>query len=83
MSQITLRKIPSTLDSQLRALSKANNTSLNVTIQILLMKALGLEADSKKKRDLSGLFGAWSESEAGEFNENTAVFDNVDREIWE
>ena len=49
MSQITIRQIPTALESQLRSLARKNKTSLNKVILALLMKTLGLEDGSDKK----------------------------------
>lgn len=83
MSQITIREIPPALENQLRILAKAEKTSLNKTIQSLLMKALGLTPDSKKKRDLSDLAGSWSVAEGEDFDHAMEEFDSIDREVWE
>jgi len=82
MSQITLRQIPEALDKQLRSLAGKNNTSLNKVVLSLLMKSLGISADSAKKRDLSGLCGTWNEGEYDEFRKNTENFNQIDQEIW-
>ncbi len=82
MSQITLRELPEVLDHQLRSLAKKNHTSLNRTIQNILMETLGLSEGSSRKRDLSDLSGAWSREEAEAFEKDLAVFDQIDDEIW-
>lgn len=83
MSQITIRELPPVLESQLRILAKANKTSLNRTVQFLLLKALGLSTGADKKRDLSDLAGSWSAAEGAEFNHSIREFDQIDDEIWE
>lgn len=83
MSQITLRKIPDVLDKQLRSLAGKNKTSLNKVILSMLLKNLGLSADSDKKRDLSDLCGTWTSTQYDEFQRNTEQFDKIDPEIWE
>lgn len=50
----------------------------------LLRQSLGLE---KRKRsvtysDLDHLAGTWSKEDAAEFEQNTAVFERVDEEMW-
>ncbi|MCD4722892.1 MAG: hypothetical protein K8S13_24000 [Desulfobacula sp.] len=64
-------------------MSKKQNKSINKTIIALLEKALGLRDNSNKKRDLSKLAGTWDKSQSEEFIKNTAMFDKIDREIWE
>lgn len=83
MSQITLRKIPDVLDKQLRSLARKNKTSLNKVVLSLLLKNLGLSADSDKKRDLIDLCGTWTSDEYEEFQRNTEQFNQIDPEIWE
>ncbi len=82
MSQITLRDMPEVLDHQLRSLAKKNHNSLNKTIQVILLEALGLSENENKKRDLSDLAGLWSQEEFDEFEKNTAIFEDIDDEIW-
>lgn len=83
MSQITIRKIPENIERQIRDLSQKNQCSLNQTVITLLGKALGTEEKSHKKRDLSGLAGTWDNEQAEEFEKNTAVFEQIDVEIWQ
>jgi hypothetical protein len=82
MSQITLRKLPEELETRLRALARESHTSLNKTIISVLLKALGLAQESRKKRDLDDLSGTWSASEAEEFDKSTAIFEQIDPEVW-
>ena len=83
MSQITLRQIPDVLDKQLRSLAGKNQTSLNKVILSLLLKNLGLSANSNKKRDLTELCGTWTTNQYEEFQRNTEQFNQIDSEIWE
>jgi len=83
MRQITLRQVPENIDILIRVMSKKQNKSINKTIIALLEKALGLRDNSNKKRDLSKLAGTWDKSQSEEFIKNTAMFDKIDREIWE
>ena len=82
MSQITLRKVPDKIDSLIRLISKKQNRSINKTIINLLEKALGLKDNSNKKRNLSKFAGTWSKVDFAEFEENTKIFNEVDKEIW-
>lgn len=54
-----------------------NKTTLN-----LIMKGMGIDRSTKKKRDLSSLAGTWTKSDAVEFNKAVKIFDTVDEEIW-
>ncbi len=82
MSQITIRQIPTALESQLRSLARKNKTSLNKVILALLMKTLGLTDDLDKKRDLSKLCGTWNKDQFAEFKDNTEQFNQIDSDIW-
>ncbi len=82
MSQITLRKIPSNIEQQIRLISKKNRSSLNQTIIELLEKALGTEGESRKKRDLSKNFDTWNEAEVSQFNDAMKPFEKIDDEVW-
>ena len=82
MNQLTLRQIPDAVERRLRELARREGKSLNKTVVSLLAAGLGLEKPSRRRRDLSGIAGAWSEAEAAEFDRNTAVFDRIDEELW-
>ena len=83
MSQITLRQIPDALEKQLRSLASKNKTSLNKVVLTLLMKSLGISAESGKKRNLTDLCGTWTRNQFKEFQRNTEDFNRIDPEIWE
>ena len=83
MNQITLRQIPQNVDTLIRRLSKEQNKSINRTIIELLEKALGVSHNSNKKRSLSHLVGTWDKMQSEEFKNNTAQFDEIEREVWE
>ena len=82
MSQITLRNIPRDLETRLRAIAQDSHKSLNKTIVAILLNALGLSSEGRKKRDLDDLSGCWSSSEVEEFEANTSIFERIDRDIW-
>jgi hypothetical protein len=63
-------------------MARESHTSLNKTIIAILLNALGLSSKGRKKRDLDDLSGCWSASEAEEFEKNTAVFKQIDPDIW-
>ena len=56
---------------------------LNSVVLRLVREALGIE---RKKRivydDLDHLAGTWSEEDAAQFEQATAVFEKVDEELW-
>ncbi len=51
MNQITLRKIPQSVEVAIRGVSAKNGESLNKTIIALLQKSLGVNATDKKKAE--------------------------------
>ena len=83
MSQISIRDIPEGIESEIRRLASVNHISLSKAILLLLQKALGFDSENSKKRDLSCVFGTWSEAEYHEFHRNTSQFEDIDEEIWE
>lgn len=46
------------------------------------MQALGLTADQEYDNGLDKLAGSWSQEEFEEFEKNTAVFEQIDEELW-
>jgi hypothetical protein len=56
---------------------------MNALVVSLLEESLGLAPTPRNRRDLSNICGSWSEEEFREFERNTAVFEQVDGEIWE
>jgi hypothetical protein len=70
MSQITLRKLDSTLES------------LNEVCTELIEQALEFEKGSDKKRDLSDLAGSWTDADYLDFEKNRKSFERIDEELW-
>jgi hypothetical protein len=83
MSQITIRMIPANVESRIRRIAMEKRISLSAAAILILQSGLGLEPNSEKKRDLSCVFGTWSQAEAAEFAEATSQFDRIDREVWD
>jgi len=84
MATMTLRGLDERTAEALKERARQEGTSINAVTLRLLRESLGLE---KKKRsvvytDLDHLAGTWSRKEAAEFERNTAVFEQVDAEIW-
>ena len=83
MNQLTIRQIPQPVEQRLRSMAKRNHSSINKTAVAALSAGVGLpEGGSRRKRDLSGLAGTWTEEQAREFTENTKVFERIDPEVW-
>ena len=83
MNQMTLRKIPSRVSDALRKLSRSRSKSMNSTALETLEKGLVITVNTRKKRDLSKFAGTWSKKEADAFDKNTAMFGQIDRELWD
>ena len=85
MKTITLRGIDEVMEKALREKSKELSLkSLNSTILYMLQEALGLTKRRQRAlyRDLDHLAGTWSEEDLREFEDATAVFEQVDEELW-
>jgi hypothetical protein len=48
----------------------------------LLRVALNLGEEKTPKNGLEALAGGWSPAELKEFEQNTAVFAQIDKELW-
>jgi len=82
MNQITIRMIPEVVENEIRKLASEKRISLSKASMALLQRALGIDPEKEKKRDLSGVFGSWSQAEFDEFRDNTSQFDVIEDEIW-
>jgi plasmid stability protein len=82
MTQITLRNVPDGVRHKLKLVACQRHQSMNATALTLLQESLGLKPSCERQRDLSAIVGSWSEEEAREFERNTAVFEQVDEELW-
>ena len=84
MATMTLRGIDEQTARALKDRAGRDGVSVNAVTLRLLRESLGLE---KKRRsvtysDLDHLAGTWSEEEEAEFKRNTAVFEQVDEDLW-
>ena len=82
MSQITLRNLDSRIESFIRQKAQEQNASLSEVANQLLAKAIGLDSNIEKKRNLRHLAGTWSEEEAAAFESSQAQFSEIDEELW-
>ncbi len=84
MATMTLRGIDEQTAQALKERASRDGISVNAVTLRLLRESLGLE---KRRRsvtysDLDHLAGTWSREEEAEFKRNTAVFEQVDEELW-
>jgi hypothetical protein len=56
--------------------------SLNQTVLDLLRRALGLDESATRSNGLRKLSGTWSDEDLQSFERATAVFEQVDPELW-
>ncbi len=83
MKQLTIRKVSSELAKALDSESRLKGQSINQTVLDLLHQALGLGLNGNLDNGLGKLAGTWTEDEFVEFEKNTALFEEVDSELWE
>jgi hypothetical protein len=63
--------------------SRLKGQSINQTVLDLLHQALGLGLKGSVDNGLGKLAGTWSEEEFRGFEKNTALFEELDQELWE
>lgn len=80
-SHLSVRKVPADLVRALRREQKRLGLSLNETVKVLLARALGIDA-GPFDNGLGRHAGTWSEEEFQAFERATAVFEQVDEELW-
>jgi len=83
VKQLTVRNLPEPVAKRLRDKARREGRSLNGTVAVLLADSLGVGGHQRKHRDLTGIAGTWTESEAAEFARNTALFESIDEELWQ
>lgn len=83
MKQLTVRNVTLELAAALDEERKSRGGSLNQTVLELLAHTLGVSPASRYDNGLGSLAGTWSEEEAQEFDDNTAVFGGIDEELWQ
>ena len=78
---LTVRDLPKPLATALDRESRRRGVSLNQTVKDLLARALGLESKAFDN-GLGDLAGTWDEGELQQFERDTAMFSQVDEELW-
>ena len=78
--QYMLRNIPASVDALLRKRAREEGKSLNEVAIDALVRGLGLEETSVKRRDLSDIAGSWRADKAT--NAALAEQRSVDRDLW-
>jgi plasmid stability protein len=79
---LTIRNVDPELARALERERLRRGASLNATVLQLLRQALGVEPDVVRSNGLRRLAGTWSAEELEAFAADTAVFEQVDEELW-
>lgn len=84
MKTLTLRGIDKELAGKLEELSRSERESMNSLILRLLRDRLGLAKQKFRQNhdDLDDLAGTWTEKDRREFEASTAVFSQIDEDLW-
>ena len=82
MKQLTVRSVPPALAQALQAERKRRGTSLNQTIIGLLCQSMGIASNAPYDNGLAKLAGTWTAKDLEEFEQHTAIFDQIDGELW-
>ena len=82
MKQLTVRNVTHDLAHMLAEESHRRGQSTNKTVIDILRQALGLSPNSRYNNNLGELAGTWSAEDLAEFEKNTALFEQIDEELW-
>jgi plasmid stability protein len=82
MNYLTVRNLDEDLAKSLKKDARRRGKSMNATVLELLRVALGLDAAAPYENGLRKLAGTWSEREFEDFEENTAIFERIDNDLW-
>lgn len=82
MKQLTIRGVPDRLARALADERQRRGQSLNQTVLDLLGQALGVTPNARFDNGLAALAGSWSDEELREFRAATAVFEQLDEDLW-
>ena len=82
MKTLTVRNVDARLACALEREVRKRGTSLNQTVLDLLRDSLGVGAVAPPSNGLEKLAGTWSQQDLEEFDANTAIFEQIDPELW-
>lgn len=84
MKALTLRGFDEELERALKQRAEQVGTSMNVTIINILREMFGLTKKKYKTEyhDLDHLAGTWAKEDQIEFEQNTASFSKIDKDMW-
>lgn len=79
---LTIRRVDPALARALERERKRRGTSLNETVLDVLRRSLGVVPGGRRSNGLRALAGTWSAKDQKEFDAATAVFEQIDPELW-
>ena len=79
---LTLRNVPAAVMRALDREKKQRRTSLNRAAIDALGRALGVNPEEPSDNGLGALAGTWDAADLKAFQRATAVFEQVDDELW-
>jgi hypothetical protein len=82
LKTLTLRNVPEEVVDRLVSMAKETHQSMNAAAVQALRRCFGLEANPRRKRDLSTFAGSWSKKDFEKFEKATAPFEAIDGELW-
>jgi hypothetical protein len=82
MKQLTIRNVSQDLTKALLNEKRRRNLSLNQTVLDLLCRTLGLVPGRPYENELAQFAGTWNEDDLTQFEKNTAVFEQIDEDLW-
>ena len=77
-----VRNIDARLAHALERVARKRGTSLVQTVLDLLRDALGVGVIAPPSNGLERLAGTWSQKDLEEFEASTAIFEQIDHELW-
>lgn len=81
MKQLTIRGVSEDLARALQSEKQRRGQSLNQVVLDLLRLSVGLGA-SRYDNGLAQFAGTWSAQDVKNFEQQTAVFEQIDEELW-
>jgi hypothetical protein len=79
---LTLRNVPPAVMRALEHERRQRGASLNQSAIAALERGLGVVREAAPDNGIGALAGTWTEGDLQEFEASTAVFEQVDDELW-
>ena len=81
MKALTIRNVPPDVAQALQAETRRRGASLNGTVIDLLRQGLGVR-QARRSNGLRSGAGTWSKQDLAAFEKATAVFEQIDEDLW-